>query len=119
MAKKSTLTLQQLNAQIERLQMEADALKKKEVAEVISKIKDAIAHYGLNASDLGLGGRGKARLVKAGKSTDAKAKTGKKKTVGVIRFRDKAGNSWTGHGRRPAWFVAAVAAGAQPQDLAA
>lgn len=117
MAKKSAPTLQQLNAQIERLQMAADALKKKEVAEVISKIKDAIDHYGLTAADLGLGG-GKARLPKAGKSIDAKAQSGKKKTTGVIRFRDKAGNSWTGHGRRPAWFVAAMAAGTRAEDLA-
>jgi DNA-binding protein H-NS len=118
MAKKNAITLQQLNAQIERLQMEADALKKKEVAEVIAKIKDAIAHYRLTAADLGLVGRGKVRLMKAGKSTDAKANPGKKKTAGVIRFRDKAGNSWTGHGRRPAWFVAAIAAGVRPEELA-
>lgn len=32
----------------------AEVLRKKEVAEVVAKIKDVIAHYGLAAGDLGL-----------------------------------------------------------------
>ena len=42
--KKSGPTLAALNAQIAALQAQADALRKKEVAEVVAKIKDAIAH---------------------------------------------------------------------------
>ena len=45
--KKSGPTLAALNAQIAALQAQADALRKKEAAEVVAKIKDAIAHYGL------------------------------------------------------------------------
>ena len=52
--KKSGPTLAALNAQIAALQAQADALRKKEVAEVVAKIKDAITHYGLTATDLGL-----------------------------------------------------------------
>src|SRR4051794_8377092 len=48
----------QLQKQIASLQQEADALKRREVEEVIAKIKDAIAVYGLTASDLGLRGKG-------------------------------------------------------------
>ncbi len=40
--KKSGTTLAALNAQIAALQAQADALRKKEVAEVVAKIKDAI-----------------------------------------------------------------------------
>ncbi len=36
----------------------------------------------------------------------------------MIRFRDEAGNSWTGRGKRPNWFKAAIAAGKKPEDLA-
>ena len=52
--KKRGPTLAALNAQIAALQAQADALRKKEVAEVVAKIKDAIVHYGLTAADLGL-----------------------------------------------------------------
>jgi hypothetical protein len=66
--KKSGPTLAALNAQIAALQAQADALRKKEVAEVVAKIKDAIAHYGLTAADLGLatGARKNAKLPAAG-----------------------------------------------------
>ena len=49
------------------LQAQADALRKKEVAEVVAKIKDAISHYGLTAADLGLatGARKNAKLPAA------------------------------------------------------
>ena len=50
--KKRGPTLAALNAQIAALQAQADALRKKEVAEVVAKIKDAIVHYGLTAATL-------------------------------------------------------------------
>ena len=46
-------TIAQLNAQIAKLQKEADALKEKEVAGVVARMKVAIEHYGLTAADLG------------------------------------------------------------------
>ena len=52
--KKSGPTLAALNAQIVALQAQADALRKKEVAEVVAKLKDAITHYGLTAADFDL-----------------------------------------------------------------
>ena len=66
--KKSGPTLAALNAQIAALQAQADALRKKEIAEVVDKIKDAISHYGLTAADLGLatGARKNAKLPAAG-----------------------------------------------------
>ena len=53
--RKSDPTLAALNAQIAALQTQADVLRKKEVMEVIAKVKEAIAHYGLTAGDLGFG----------------------------------------------------------------
>ena len=38
-------TLSQINAQIAKLQQEAEAIKAKEVAGVIDRIKEALAHY--------------------------------------------------------------------------
>ena len=108
--------LTKINSQIAKLQRQADALKAKEATGVISRIREAIDHYGLTASDLGLGvprarsGRppGKAAARKAAKRPRSK---------GVIKYRDDAGNSWTGHGRSPSWYKLALESGKTPDDL--
>lgn len=56
--KKLGTSLQAINAQIAVLQAKADAIRKQEVGEVVAKIKEAIAHYGLTAADLGLSASG-------------------------------------------------------------
>lgn len=107
-------TLTDIQKQIAALQREADAIKKKEVKEVVARIKEAIEAYGLTAGDLGLGTGGATRRRPGG----AKAKTTSKRAA-KIKFRDAAGNSWTGHGRRPQWFLDALASGKTAEDLAA
>ena len=114
-------TLAQLNAQIVELQKKVDAVKAKEAVGVIARIKEAIAHYGLTAADLGILGPA-AKGVKAIKATGkvVARKTRRKaakKPAGVIRYRDEAGHAWTGHGKRPGWFLAALKSGKTPQDL--
>ena len=117
MAKKSYESLQ---AEIQKLQKEAEAIRAQEVAEVVAKIKSAIAVYGITAKDLGLGTSpskaksGPKPSVKAGRRTKSKAKGGR-----PVKYRDDAGNEWVGFGKRPAWFVAALAAGKTPEDLLA
>jgi DNA-binding protein H-NS len=123
--KKSGPTLAALNAQIAALQAQADALRKKEVAEVVAKIKDAIAHYGLTAADLGLatGARKNAKLPAAGgdkpASKQRKKKAGPKPSARTVKFKDDNGNTWGGMGKRPAWFKAALASGKTPEELLA
>ena len=114
-------TLAQLNAQIAELQKKAEALKAKEAAGVVARIKEAIAHYGLTAADLGFSGQA-TKGVKTVKSTTqvTARKTRKKaakKPAGVIRYRDEVGNAWTGHGKRPRWYLAALESGMKPEDL--
>lgn len=112
-------TIAQITAQIEKLQKQADVLKTKEVAGVVARIKVAIEHYGLTAADLGLSGRTTKTVEPVGKVVVKKArKKAAKKSTGVIRFRDEAGNTWTGHGKRPNWFLAALEAGKTPESLA-
>ena len=113
-------SLTQVTAQIEKLQKEADAIKAKELDGVIARIKEAIAHYGLTAADLGLR---KSRVTKAGAASKTAAKKGKarkaRKNAGVIRFRSEDGqHTWTGRGRAPKWFKAALEAGATRESLA-
>ena len=122
--KKSGPTLAALNAQIAALQAQADALRKKEVAEVVAKIKDAIAHYGLTAADLGVasGARKNAKLPAASgdmSPSKRRKKAGPKPLVRTVKFKDDQGNTWGGMGKRPGWFKAALASGKTPEELLA
>ncbi len=123
----ATKTLEKLKAKIAEMQKEAAALEAehaKEVAEVVAKMKVAIEHYGLTAADLGLAGR-VAKGVKAPvKTVGKKARKvtvaklpAAKKPPGVIKYRDEAGNTWTGHGKRPGWFKAAIENGKKAEEF--
>ncbi|NRF65631.1 H-NS histone family protein [Aquincola sp. S2] len=106
-------------AEIERLQQRAANLRKSELPGVIERIRDAIAAYGLTATDLGFGGgatsAGKAAATAAPKAPRAKrgarvAAPASKGTltVGVAKYRDpKSGKTWTGRGKPPLWIVGA------------
>lgn len=142
-------TLAQIQSQIDKLQKEAEAIRAREVADVVGRIKEAIRHYGLSAADLGLDGKGGARGKRATQKAAAdaparqagsakSAKSGKpakgtqaangakpakptKPTKGarvsVIKFADDQGHTWTGVGKRPNWYLAALAAGKTADDL--
>jgi len=118
-----TKTYAQLKKQIETLSREADALRQKERAGVITRIVEAIAVYELTAADLGLAGgtRGKSSLAKAaakpaGKSAGRKPR--RSKSAGEAKFRDGNGNVWGGRGPRPQWLRSALAEGKSLQDFA-
>lgn len=42
-----------------------------------------------------------------------------KKSAAKVKYRDQAGNTWSGRGPRPRWLTDALANGASLQDLAA
>jgi DNA-binding protein H-NS len=105
-------TYADIQKEITALQRAAESLRQKEVAGVIDRIKVAIATYQLTARDLGLAGKPAA--------APSKRKTRKPgKPAPVVRYRDDAGHTWSGRGRRPGWFTAALAAGKKAEDLRA
>ena len=105
--------------QIEKLQAEANALKRKEMDGIIKRIREAISTYGLTAADLGLNGTGK-RGRPPGKVAPAGRKSTTKKTGAGRRakFRDPSGNTWGGRGPRPQWLRDALASGRKLEDFA-
>ena len=126
-------TYTQLQEQIAQLQRAADALMAKEAAAVVGRIKLAIAHYGLTPDDLfGLSAAKAPKAPRASKALNA-AKAAKAPPAQVVKpvkpikavkkaptppkYRDEAGNAWTGNGKRPRWFLAAMASGKTPKDL--
>jgi len=115
--RKKASTYSEVQRQIAQLQAQAEALKKREVAEVVGKIRAAIAHYGLTAADLGLSGKPDKRAAVAAKGRGRALVARKRKSVVPIRYRDANGNTWTGRGSRARWLVAALAQGKKLEDF--
>lgn len=102
-------TYSQLLQGIEALKRQAEERRKKEVAGVIGRIRQAIEFYGLTAADLGLGG--------AAAGVAKKARAGKASVRGGAKFSDGAGNTWSGRGPRPRWLREALANGQSLQEF--
>lgn len=94
-----------IQAEIQKLERQAQAVRKAEISGVVSRIKEAIVAYGLTAEDLGFGGgRGRARAADSGRRKEV-VRASKR---GIAKYRDPAtGKTWTGQGRPPAWILAA------------
>lgn len=99
-------TLIEVRKQIEDLKAMEEELRRAEAQGVISRIREAIAVYGLTRADLFGASTGKG----TSKSKAASAS-------GQVRFSDDAGNTWSGRGRRPAWLVTALASGKSMEDF--
>ena len=109
---------EQVLKQIESLQAEAERLRRKEVGDVIARIREAIAHYGLSAADLGFGDRRPAAgAAPAKKARAAKKAPAKKKFTVAPKYRDDAGRTWTGRGLQPVWLREAIAGGKALKDF--
>lgn len=112
--------LKQVLAQIDSLQKQAEQLRKKEVAGVIERIQEAITHYGLTVEDLFGAKRPRTAPTKkaqVAKSAKPRARRWKGKAPVSVPKYSLGENTWTGQGRRPKWFVEALAAGKKPEDM--
>ena len=109
----------QLQKQIEALQVEAESARRRELGEVIERIKEAIAAYGLSAADLGLGAARPSTVAKTTRPGARKTNRKSKSKSATVKFRDEAGNTWVGRGPRPLWLRDALKAGKSLDDFAA
>jgi DNA-binding protein H-NS len=132
----------QLKNQIQKLQKEAEILRKRERNETVAKIKEAIAAFELTAEDLGLSGtkfghrvRKVGRKSESGNAASAKSrgrlpksaatpKAGRKsagtdrRSVVAPKYRDSVtGTTWTGRGKQPKWLAAAIKGGKKLEDF--
>src|SRR5579863_6788615 len=101
-------TLEQIQAKLQKLQAQADALVAKESSAVIEKIRELMAQHGLTTADIDAHtGKAKGRAKRAGKSAVAVAKNLAASAAGKLppKYRDpKTGETWSGHARPPAWI---------------
>ncbi|MEN7530805.1 MULTISPECIES: H-NS family nucleoid-associated regulatory protein [unclassified Cupriavidus] len=98
-------TYQEIVQKISELQKQAEEIKAREQATVIAEIREKIEQFGLTAEDLGFGGK----LPGAKKAAAARKVP--------VRYRDSAGNTWTGRGKRPGWLTQALANGKSMEDF--
>jgi len=109
-------TYTQIQRQIEALQKQAEKLRQSEVAGVVERIKQAIAHYSLTPDQLF--GTSSAAARKVTSSAKAAGKSSRAKGSSSAAYADGAGNTWGGRGPRPHWLRDALAAGQSLEDFA-
>ncbi|MFM0219759.1 MULTISPECIES: H-NS histone family protein [Paraburkholderia] len=91
-------TLESLQAKIQRLQAQADALLAKKSSAVIAKIKNLMEEHGLTTADIDAHAGGK-KSAKAGNYVRGPQ---------PALYRDaKSAATWSGRGRAPAWIAQA------------
>ena len=113
-------TYESIRKQIDKLEREAETLKKKEMSGVIQRIREAIAHYGITPQEL-FGGKRSARGTSAERSKPgrpAKAATKSRRGPVAPKYRDEHGNTWAGRGNRPRWLTEAIKSGKKLEDFA-
>mgnify|MGYP003351216165 CR=1 FL=1 len=98
-------TVKQVAAEVAKLLAEARRIGRKR-----DKVIRAIAKQ-MQANDITL------KELAAALGDEQTKKTAKRKRV-AVKYRDKAGNTWTGRGRAPRWIVAAEKAGKRREQFA-
>lgn len=96
--------------ELEKLARDVDKalerLKKKDLKKVREEMEKLAAAHGVSVQDV-LGAPSKPRKKTAGQKSPAK----------YANPADKS-KTWTGKGRQPDWFKAAIAAGKSPESMA-
>lgn len=144
-------SVEQIRAQIAKLQEREKALLQKEAVGVVARIKEAVAHYGITPEQIfGSDGDSKfaakkavirkvtskkapaarrnaakgakaaraGRVAKSAGGASSRAPSPVKGTKVAAKFKDDAGNSWSGRGSQPRWLRAAIESGRSLQDFA-
>lgn len=103
----ATKSFADLQAEIQKLQAQANALREQEKAGVVARIREAISAYELTERDLfGRASRGAA------------PKRGRQPQTRAAAYADGTGNVWGGRGPRPKWLRDALQQGKSLEDFA-
>lgn len=100
--------LPSLLAQKAELDKQIEKALAEEKADAIGQIKQVMQDYGITVEDL-------TAAPKRGRKAGT-ADAGERKPV-APKYRDEAGNTWTGRGKQPKWVADALAGGLTLEDL--
>lgn len=90
-------TLQNIQAKIEKLQQQADAIKAQRTQAVVQQIRDLMLEHDLTLKDIGKPSKSKGRRLN-GHDAGSKGKLPPK------YMNPKTGETWSGRARPPAWI---------------
>lgn len=99
------LSADALKARIALLQKQLAAAEQNK-APAVKKVQALMKKLGVTLADLG-----GAANTKPTAPTKAPKKARKSRGTVAIKYRDEAGNTWTGRGKTPRWLVEAEKAG--------
>ena len=104
MAKKpdlSKLSLEDLKALKKDIESAIDGFAERKRAEAFKAIQEVAKKHGMSVDEI-VGGKSAKR---------------KSKSVAKYANPENASQTWSGRGRQPAWFKAAMAAGKEPESM--
>jgi DNA-binding protein H-NS len=99
--------LEQLLNQRAEIDARIQAAQRAAREQAIAQVRELLTRHGLSMADI------TARPPRA--ATAIKTRSGGKVAA---KYRDEAGNAWSGRGLKPKWLNAALANGAQLSDFA-
>lgn len=99
--------LEELEAKVKKAIANARQRATREARKAMEKIA---AEFGISVEEAIAGEKTPAKAVKKRPAQKAPAKP-------KYRNPDNPSQTWSGHGRRPEWFKAALEAGKKPEDL--
>jgi DNA-binding protein H-NS len=101
-------TLEQIQANIKKLQVQADALIAKKAQAAVDQIRQIMLTHGLTTEDI----EAKAKAKREAKAMNGSASNVNAKAASSLKGgtppkyqHPKTGATWTGHGRAPAWIA--------------
>ena len=103
------------------MDIDINALSLKELKDLQAQVGKAIATYEDRKKKAALVElEDKARAMGFSLAELTGAATARKRSPTVARYANPAdaSDTWSGRGRKPRWFIAALAAGRSPEDLA-
>lgn len=99
------LTYKELLAQSQELARQAEEARKRELGEVIAKIKSLMAEYEIHVEDL------------TARTSSPKKKSVEPRDKVAPKYKNEAGQTWTGRGKPPKWVTDHIEAGGTREDL--
>lgn len=112
----------ELQAQIESLKKQADAIRNKEFSATVAEIREKMAAFGITVKDLQSPAKSAGRKAKNVPQVKAKAAKAAKRSKSAnkvdAKFKGPNGEAWTGRGLTPKWLVALVAQGHSKEEFA-
>jgi DNA-binding protein H-NS len=109
-----------IQAQIQRLQKQADQIKAKEFEKTIHEIREKMLTFGITPKDLlisRVGKRGSTSYKKQQEQVNASLKKTTSRLV-AAKYRGPDGQTWSGRGLTPRWLNALVAQGHKKEEFA-